>query len=62
MSITTTLIGSTERSSCSRQIQPSDCPWPARVSRPGSTDVISLVVCFTSTDKLHERIYAPFGR
>ena len=43
------------------RIQPSDCPWPARISRPESTDVISSAVCFTSTDKLHERIYAPFG-
>jgi hypothetical protein len=49
------------RSGCSRQNQPSDRRLPASSSRPEFSDAICSVVLCTSTDKLHERIYEPYG-
>jgi hypothetical protein len=46
---------------CSRRNRPSDRRSLAWTSRSESTDAISLVVWCTSTDKLHERIYAPYA-
>jgi hypothetical protein len=40
---------------------PPDWRSPAWTRRPESTDAISSVVSCTSTDKLHERLYAPYG-
>ncbi len=51
----------TGRLGCNRQNQPSDRRSLAWTSRPESTDAISSVVSCMSTDKLHERIYAPYG-
>jgi hypothetical protein len=42
-------------------IQPLDQRSPGWAGRPESTDAISSVVSYTNTDKLHERIYAPYG-
>ena len=52
----------TGRLGWSRRIQPSDWRSPAWTSRAESTDAISSVVSCMSTDKLHERIYAPCAR
>ena len=61
LSSTTTPTVRTGCSGCSRRIQPSDKPLPARISRPGSTDATCSVGSCTSTGKLHERICAPYG-
>ena len=50
----------TGRSGCSRRNQPSDRRSLAWAGRPKSTDAISSAVSSTSTDKLHERIFAPY--
>lgn len=52
----------TGRSRYSRRIQPSHSPSSAWTSRPKFTDTISSVVSCTSTNKLHERISAPYGQ
>jgi hypothetical protein len=52
----------TGRSRCSSRIQLSHSPSSAWTSRPKFTDAISSVVSCTSTNKLHERIYAPYGQ
>jgi hypothetical protein len=60
MSSTTTPIAHTGRSGCSRRIQPSNQPLPARIIRPKYTGVTCSADSYTSTDKLQERIYAPY--
>jgi hypothetical protein len=46
----------------SRRTPPPDRPSSATISRPKSAGVTCSAVCFTSTDELHERTCAPYGR
>jgi hypothetical protein len=61
-SSTTTPIAHTGRSGCSRRIQPSNQPLPARIIRPKYTGVTCSADSYTSTDELHERICAPYAQ
>jgi hypothetical protein len=57
---TTTGIARTERCGWSRQTQPVPGSSP-RITQPRCTGVSYSAVCSTSTDELHERIYAPYA-
>jgi hypothetical protein len=54
-------IGRTGRFALSRRTQLPDRPSSATITAHKSAGVTCSAVCSTSTDKLHERICAPYG-
>jgi hypothetical protein len=61
MSGTTTSTVHIERLGWNRPIPLRVRPWSARLSEPLCADATCLVDGFTSTNELHERIYAPYA-